>query len=57
MSMRSRSPRLELLVIGVMEGTEDWLEERKDKENNTDNSVRLVDLETKLVYQISDIWL
>lgn len=55
--MRSRSPRLELLVIGVMEGTEDWLEERKDKENNTDNSVRLVDLETKLVYQVSNIWL
>lgn len=49
-SMRSRSPRLELLVVGVMEGTKDWLEECEDEENDTDNGVRLVDLEMRLVW-------
>lgn len=42
--MRNRSPRLKLLVVGVMKCTEDWLEEREDKENDTDDGVRLVDL-------------
>ena len=32
-----------------MEGTEDWLEKCEDEEDDTDNGMRLVDLEMRLV--------
>lgn len=47
--MRSRSARLELLVVGMMEGTKNWLEKGDDEENDTDDGVWLVDLKTRLV--------
>lgn len=50
MSMRSRCSRLELLVVGVVEGTEDWLEECEDEEDDTENGMGLVDLEMELVW-------
>lgn len=44
MSMRNRCSRLELLVVGVVEGTQDWLEKREDEEEDTDDGMGLIDV-------------
>jgi hypothetical protein len=40
----------DLLVVGVVEGTEDWLKKGENKENNANDGVGLVGLGTQLVY-------
>lgn len=46
-SIRGRCSHLDFLVVGVVESAQDWLEKCEDKEDDTNYSMRLVDLEMR----------